>query len=89
MKLVKETSKYIKDLKRITKQGKDLNLLIDVIEMLILEEKLSLKYKDHSLKGNMEEYRELHITLDWLLIYKIDGDTLKLIRTGSHSDLFK
>ena len=34
--------------------------------------------------------RECHIQLDWLLVYKIVHETLilKLIRTGTHSDLF-
>ena len=34
--------------------------------------------------------RECHIEPDWLLIYKIESELmlLKLIRTGSHSDLF-
>ena len=88
MKIIRETTKYIKDLKRMAKQGKDLNLLIDIIEILVLEEKINLKYKDHPLRGNMSAYRELHITPDWLLVYKIEGDIIKLIRTGSHSDLF-
>jgi mRNA interferase YafQ len=26
---------------------------------------------------------------DWLLIYKLDGNELKLARTGTHSDLFR
>lgn len=35
--------------------------------------------------------RECHIEPDWLLIYKIENRLLilKLIRTGTHSDLFK
>ena len=34
--------------------------------------------------------RECHIEPDWLLVYQIVNDTLilKLIRTGTHSDLF-
>jgi len=34
--------------------------------------------------------RECHIEPDWLLIYKAEYKTLilKLIRTGTHSDLF-
>lgn len=34
--------------------------------------------------------RECHIEPDWLLIYKTEKDMLilKLIRTGTHSDLF-
>ena len=39
-----------------------------------------------------EEARECHVEPDWLLIYDKSGDaktgSLKLIRTGSHSELF-
>ena len=39
---------------------------------------------------NYKDMRECHIQPDWLLVYKIERDALilKLIRTGSHSDLF-
>ncbi len=33
--------------------------------------------------------RECHIESDWLLIYKRTKDELILIRTGSHSELFR
>ena len=44
---------------------------------------------DHPLSGEWNEYRDLHIEPDWLLIYRIDGDTLKLARTGTHDDIFE
>ena len=49
------------------------------------------KYLDHPLKGEYKGYRELHITPDWLLIYKIKDKELilELTRTGTHSDLFR
>ena len=34
-------------------------------------------------------HRECHLSPDWLLIYKIEGSTLILVRTGSHSELFR
>ena len=45
-------------------------------------------YKDHPLQGRWREYRDCHIEPDWLLIYKIEGNDLHLVRTGTHSDLF-
>ena len=44
----------------------------------------------HGLSGNFADYRECHITPDWLLVYQIDDSELilYLTRTGSHSDLF-
>ncbi len=82
---------FIKDFKRIEKRGYNTELLKDIIKKLSSEEKLDAKYKDHPLKGNFKGYRECHIASDWILIYKIHKDTLilGLLRTGTHSDIFK
>jgi mRNA interferase YafQ len=59
-----------------------------LILLLIDGNPLPPRYKDHSLSGDWEHHRDCHIAPDWLLIYKIDGDDLYLVRTGSHADLF-
>ncbi|WP_409144081.1 type II toxin-antitoxin system YafQ family toxin [Facklamia hominis] len=48
-------------------------------------------YRDHSLVGNYKGTRECHIEPDFLLIYEKIEEVLvlTLVRTGSHSDLFK
>ena len=87
---IKPTSKFQKDLKKISKRGYDLSLLKNVINILARGEELPEKYKDHSLKGNFVNCRECHITPDWLLIYEKTEDELYLYltRTGTHSDLY-
>ena len=87
---IKPTSKFQKDLKKISKRGYDLSLLKNVINILAREEELPAKYKDHPLKGNFVNCRECHITPDWLLIYeKTEYELyLYLTRTGTHSDLY-
>lgn len=84
------TNKFKKDLKRIRKQGKDLNLLQDVLQTLLEENELDAKHRDHALTGNYIGFRECHIEPDWLLIYMINHNELILTasRTGSHSELF-
>lgn len=49
------------------------------------------KNRDHMLTGDYKGLRECHITPDWLLIYERKEvlKILTLVRTGSHSDLFK
>lgn len=90
---VAPSTKFKKDLKKITKQGKDRKLLDHVIEKLQLQEPLPKKHCDHALIGEYQGYRECHITPDWLLIYRVKHhhyiELLELTRTGSHSDLFK
>jgi len=84
------SAKFKKDYKRAIKQGKDVELLLDIVEILAEEQPLDPKHKDHALIGDYIGYRECHIQADWLLIYKIDGQELllTLTRTGSHSELF-
>lgn len=87
---IKQTSKFRRDLKRIYRRGYNISLLKEVVRRLSIGERLEEKHKDHNLSGSFSGFRECHITPDWLLIYKYDGDTLVLVlsRTGTHSDLF-
>ena len=57
---------------------------------LLLDDRvLPEKNRDHALGGDWAGYRECHIKLDLLLIYrKPDAHTLGLARLGSHSELF-
>ncbi len=81
-------NRFKKDIKRLQKRGKDMEKLKIVIEKLLENQELEPKYKDHSLTGNWNGYRDCHIESDWLLIYKISEPNLFLARSGSHSDLF-
>ena len=88
---IKFTKRFKRDLKLAKKQGKDIEKLFDVIEKIAKDEAIDEKYRDHSLAGNYEGTRECHIELDFLLIYEKLEEflVLSLVRTGSHSDLFK
>jgi mRNA interferase YafQ len=83
------TSRFKKDYKRILKQGKDESKFEALITKLINNEPLEDKYKDHKLSGQFKNCRECHIEPDWLLIYKTTESEIILIRTGSHSELFR
>ena len=84
------TNQFKKDLKLAKKRGLKISKLEYVLELLINELPLDMKYHDHALIGNYIGFRECHIEPDWLLIYAIDKGKLILTatRTGSHSDLF-
>ena len=85
------TSQFKKDLKFAKKQGKKLDKLFDVIDVLANGGMLEPRYRDHDLTGRYKGTRECHIEPDWLLIYEICGDVLVLMlyRLGTHSELFK
>jgi mRNA interferase YafQ len=59
------------------------------MQFLLNQEKLPAKNRDHALTGNYTDRRECHIEPDWLLIYKLESDSIIFERTGTHSDLFK
>ena len=82
------SSQFKKDLKKARRQGKDLNLLQAVVITLANEQVLEDRFRDHELTGNWRSYRECHVNPDWLLIYKVTDEELKLARMGSHSELF-
>lgn len=90
MYIVKPTTKFQRDLKRVQKRGYDISLLTAIIKKLAAGEQLPEKNKDHELSGNFAGCRECHITPDWLLVYEIADEKLilYLTRTGTHSDLF-
>jgi mRNA interferase YafQ len=91
MKNFSSTSQYRKDEKRMIKQLKDMNKIDEVLNILIDEKPLHKKYLDHELKNKNPNQRELHIESDWLLLYCFynNNTSVKFIRTGSHSELFK
>lgn len=86
------TGQFKKDYHLALKRGFNSKELETVIELLCKEEPLPESYRDHPLVNsrNYKGMRECHIRPDWLLIYQIIHETLilRLIRTGSHSDLF-
>ena len=90
---LKKTNQFKKDLKLCVKRGFHVQSLEKVLDLLINGETLPQKYLDHPLQPSKgyKNCRELHIEPDWLLVYKYYNDQviLYLIRTGTHSDLFK
>lgn len=90
MYVIRPSTRFQKDLKRIQKRGYDLELLTNIIKKLASGEELPPKNHDHPLVGDYSGCRECHIAPDWLLVYEIDGTELilYLTRTGTHSDLF-
>jgi mRNA interferase YafQ len=92
-RLLEETSQFKRDKKRIKRSGRhDWERMREVVSLLMNDRALQVRHRDHELSGDYAGVRECHVEPDWLLIYgKVGptaGGTLKLIRTGSHSELF-
>ncbi len=84
------SARFVKDMKRIKRRNLPKEELFAVVDLIAAGKPLPVKYRDHSLQGDWEGYRECHIRPDWLLVYRIDHNvlTLVLVRTGTHADLF-
>lgn len=89
MKTVQVTKQFKKDINKLKRQGKEFDKLKYVIDALCEEKKLELSHRDHKLMGKYRDARECHIEPDWLLVYELFEDVVKLRRTGSHAELFK
>lgn len=83
------SSQFKRDVKLAQKRGKDMSKLRELILFLMEGEALQPRYRDHPLRGEWKHYRDSHIEPDWLLIYKVEGNNLYLVRTGTHSHLFE
>jgi mRNA interferase YafQ len=84
------SNSFKKDYKLMEKRGYDLSLLSEVFEQLVESGNVNAIYRPHQLSGNYAGCWECHIKADWLLVWDTDRDTkvIKLIATGTHSDLF-
>lgn len=102
MRTIKASNYYKKCRKLCKKRGLNLGLLDAIEDILVSRDFTSdeiFAYKVHSLTGDYKGYMELHIggrNSDWVLIYKITGNTVEfdstevyLHSTGTHSDLLE
>ncbi len=92
MRTIDRSTKFKRDYKRELKGQHQAILGKDLPEILIAlanDEPLEPRHFDHNLTGNWISFRECHVKPDLLLIYaKPDADTFRLVRLGSHSELF-
>jgi len=89
MKEVKSGRQFKKDLKRYANQLNKLKKLYELVDKLRKDEPIPASYRPHMLIGDYAGHMECRIENDFLLIwYDKDADIIKLIRLGSHSELF-
>ena len=92
MRTIERSSAFKRDYKRETKGQHRTTLdadLLPVLAALANDQPLAPRYRDHDLSGRWEGYRECHIKPDLLMVYrKLDTNTLRLARLGSHGELF-
>jgi len=86
-KLIRAKS-FIKDYEKRRLTDQHYSKFIILVGKLLSNELLPSEAKDHTLKGNWIGYREFHISGDVLVVYKIQEESIILVRIGSHSQIF-
>ncbi len=89
MLTLKRHKQFKKDLKKVKLTDKQFEKLIKYISLLLEEKSLPPEAKDHPLVGKWKDFREFHLGGDLLVIYKIEGKSLILVRIGTHNQLFE
>lgn len=89
MNTLKLTSQFKKDLKRYKHKPDVIDRLEIILQLLAEGKAIPQENRPHVLTGNYKDYMECHVENDTLLIWwDKDADIIKLIRFGTHSELF-
>ena len=89
MKTIRKTTQFKKDFKKIKNNTNKINALLEIVRMLANGETIPAEFDPYPLTGNYKNHMECHIESDFLLIwFDKDADEIKLVRLGSHSELF-
>jgi len=87
------TTKFKKDLKKVKNSEIDFKITSHFLKVLQMKgvNGVPVKMNPHRLKGIFKDNWECHLKPDLLIIwFQVENPkTIKLIRIGSHSDLFK
>jgi len=80
------TNQFKKDLKLLEKRHKDMDKIYEIMTLLIWEEPLPEKCREHRLHGDLEGFWDCHIEGDWVLIYQLEENKISFAYSGTHSD---
>lgn len=89
MNTLKLTSQFKKDLKRYKHKPEVIDKLEEILKLLVNNLPIPKANQPHVLTGNYRGYMECHVESDTLLIWwNRDAGVIKLVRFGTHSELF-
>ena len=77
-----ETTRFLKDLKRMGRRGKSFERYKKIVSSLVREEALPHSFREHRLRGQWADFWEGHIEPDWLLVYRRTENAIILVQHG-------
>jgi mRNA interferase YafQ len=85
-------SMFPRDVKHCKKKHWNTKLLDEALAAISVSDETPLphSYNDHALRSDRKGYRLLHINgrnSNWVLLYKVIGDTVLFVRTGTHDEV--
>ena len=85
------TKQFLEDWIRLTRSGRyDLTRLKRIMLLIIASDgSLGAEWRDHSLTGEWADHRECHVGGDFLLIPRVEEETVVFVRAGTHSESFE
>jgi mRNA interferase YafQ len=89
MRALRTTKQFERDLRGAKRRGKKLDKVWKIADLLVRGEPLPARCRRHRVSGEWNRLWECHIEPDWLLIWDEAEETLTLVRTGTHADLFE
>lgn len=91
------TPRFLRDVKACQRRHWDDGALRRAISDLMVsdEHELSSRYREHVFTGAYAGYRSIHVDSapnppkdKWVLMYRVSGDELTLVRTGTHDEVY-
>lgn len=82
---IEKSKTFIKDLNSLRDKPSVMTNVQDAIRKLENGEKL---HQEHFLKGRLKGLKECHLQYGQLLVWIVEGSVLKMLRIGTHHQLF-
>jgi mRNA interferase YafQ len=73
------SSIFKRDVTKYIAKGGSEDRLDAALELLRTGDEMPPWFRDHSLQGKLHGVRELHLSPDWLLVYRRDGKNLTVM----------
>ncbi len=86
--IIKRHKSFINDFRKAKLTDQQFDKFIIYISLLQHNELLPPEARDHKLQGELQHFREFHLSGDMLIIYLVQEQNITLVRIGTHSQLF-
>ena len=82
------TNQFKKSIKLMEKRRYKTDEIYEIITMIIWQEPLPERCREHGLSGDYEGFTECHALNNVLLVYILAKEKVTFVNIGTHSDLF-